>query len=135
MSGQEFRIALHHNGTDADAQRFAAAVEKIVREERAVFGEFPGFEAPYTFITDYLPYASSDGMEHRNSTILTGKCIAGRSGSDARHAQHMPLTSSFTAGMSSVFARDRSSRSSSTRRTRRVSCGLPRVSPAITNGW
>jgi predicted metalloprotease with PDZ domain len=69
---QEFRIALHHTGTDADAQRFVAAVEKIVREERGVFGELPGFEAPYTFITDYLPYASSDGMEHRNSTILTG---------------------------------------------------------------
>jgi predicted metalloprotease with PDZ domain len=24
------------------------------------------------FIADYLPYASGDGMEHRNSTILTG---------------------------------------------------------------
>jgi predicted metalloprotease with PDZ domain len=25
----------------------------------------------YTFIADYLPYASGDGMEHRNSTIVT----------------------------------------------------------------
>src|SRR6185295_4986926 len=25
----------------------------------------------YTFIADYLPWASGDGMEHRNSTILT----------------------------------------------------------------
>src|SRR5262249_43920873 len=25
----------------------------------------------YTFILDYLPYAGGDGMEHRNSTIIT----------------------------------------------------------------
>lgn len=68
---REFRVALHHDGSDADADRFAAALEKIVREERAVFGELPAFEAPYTFISDFLPWAASDGMEHRNSTILT----------------------------------------------------------------
>jgi predicted metalloprotease with PDZ domain len=68
---REFRLALHHDGSDADADRFAAALEKIVREQRAVFGELPDFEAPYTFISDFLPWAASDGMEHRNSTILT----------------------------------------------------------------
>ena len=68
---REFRVALHHDGSDADADRFAAALEKIVREARAVFGELPAFEAPYTFISDFLPWADSDGMEHRNSTILT----------------------------------------------------------------
>ena len=36
-----------------------------------MFGELPAYEAPYTFIFDYLPWAQSDGMEHRNSTILT----------------------------------------------------------------
>src|SRR5206468_9891272 len=25
----------------------------------------------YTFLADYLPYASGDGMEHRNSTVIT----------------------------------------------------------------
>jgi predicted metalloprotease with PDZ domain len=68
---REFRLALHHDGSDADADRFAAALASVVREERAVFGELPAYEAPYTFIADYLPWASSDGMEHRNSTILT----------------------------------------------------------------
>jgi predicted metalloprotease with PDZ domain len=68
---REFRLALHHDGSDADADRFAAALARIVREQRAVFGEFPSFEVPYTFIADYLPWAASDGMEHRNSTILT----------------------------------------------------------------
>jgi predicted metalloprotease with PDZ domain len=69
---REFRIALHHQGSEADADRYASAVERIVREERAIFGALPEFEAPYTFISDFLPYASSDGMEHRNSTVLTG---------------------------------------------------------------
>ena len=68
---REFRLALHHDGNDADADRFAAALASVVREARAVFGELPAYEAPYTFIADFLPWASSDGMEHRNSTILT----------------------------------------------------------------
>src|SRR5688572_16903747 len=68
---REFRVALHHDGSDADADRFAADLEKIVREQRSVFGELPDFEAPYTFISDFLPWAASDGMEHRNSTVLT----------------------------------------------------------------
>ena len=68
---REFRLALHHDGNDADADRFVAALSSIVREARAVFGELPAYEAPYTFIADFLPWASSDGMEHRNSTILT----------------------------------------------------------------
>ena len=68
---REFRIALHHAGTDADADRLAGAVERIVREERAIFGEWPSFEVPYTFIADALPYATFDAMEHRNSAILT----------------------------------------------------------------
>src|SRR5262249_20196698 len=28
----------------------------------------PGY---YTFLADYLPYANGDGMEHRNSTVMT----------------------------------------------------------------
>jgi predicted metalloprotease with PDZ domain len=67
-----FRIALHHDGTDADADALARDVERIVRETMAVFGEFPQFENnTYTFLADYLPWASGDGMEHRNSTVLT----------------------------------------------------------------
>ena len=52
--------------------RFARDVEAIVREAAHVFGEYPAFEGnTYTFIADYLPWANGDGMEHRNSTILT----------------------------------------------------------------
>lgn len=68
----EFRIAMHHMGTDADLDAYARDAEAIVREMKHVFGEYPRFENnTYTFIADYLPWASGDGMEHRNSTILS----------------------------------------------------------------
>jgi predicted metalloprotease with PDZ domain len=67
-----FRIALTHDGTEAEADAFAADVERIVREMLPIFGEFPRFETnTYTFLSTYLPWASGDGMEHRNSTSLT----------------------------------------------------------------
>jgi predicted metalloprotease with PDZ domain len=69
-----FRIALHHDGSDAEADAFAKDVERIVRETVAIFGEFPQFETDtYTFLSDYLPWAAGDGMEHRNSTVLTSQ--------------------------------------------------------------
>jgi predicted metalloprotease with PDZ domain len=67
-----FRIALHHDGTEAQASAFARDVERIVRESEAIFGELPRYEGnTYTFLADYLPWASGDGMEHRNSTVLS----------------------------------------------------------------
>ncbi len=67
-----FRLALHHDGTDAEATRLAADIERIVRASHAIFGEFPEFDTgSYTFLADYLSYASGDGMEHRNSTVLS----------------------------------------------------------------
>lgn len=67
-----FRFALHHTGTDAELDAYVKDVERVVREHRNVFGEYPAFEGnTYTFIADYLPWAEGDAMEHRNSTILT----------------------------------------------------------------
>lgn len=69
-----FRVALTHDGTDVEADAYAADVERIVREATNVFGELPQFDAnTYTFLSVYLPWASGDGMEHRNSTSLTGQ--------------------------------------------------------------
>jgi predicted metalloprotease with PDZ domain len=71
-AGETFRIALHHDGSERDADRFAADVERIVKEERAVFGELAPYEnGGYTFLVDLLPNVSWDGMEHRNSTVIT----------------------------------------------------------------
>ena len=67
-----FRFSLHHTGTDAELDAYVKDVEKIVRQQGAIYGEYPDYEpGHYTFLADYLPYASGDGMEHRNSTVIT----------------------------------------------------------------
>ena len=72
VDGHAFRFALHHQGTDAELETFVGNVEKIVRQEEMVYGEFPAYEPGYyTFIADYLPAGDEDGMEHRNSTVMT----------------------------------------------------------------
>ena len=59
-------------GADADADAHVDGLRRIVSEEAAIFGEYPAFDAGgYTFLADYLPWAVGDGMEHRNSTVLT----------------------------------------------------------------
>jgi predicted metalloprotease with PDZ domain len=67
-----FRLAIHHEGGDAELDSFARDVEKIVREERGVYRELAPYDGgTYTFVADYLPSNNGDGMEHRNSTIIT----------------------------------------------------------------
>ncbi len=67
-----FKVAVHHDASPAALDPYVAALEAIVPEVVMVFGELPKFDTDtYTFIADYLSYAASDGMEHRNSAILT----------------------------------------------------------------
>ena len=67
------KFVLHHQGTEAELDQYFEGVRKVVLQEKAVFGEFPDFDyGEYTFLACYIPNASGDGMEHRNSTILTG---------------------------------------------------------------
>jgi predicted metalloprotease with PDZ domain len=69
-----FRLALHHDGSDSDADALAADVQKIVQEEGSILGEYPEYEpGSYTFLLDYLPWVDGDGMEHRNSTVITSQ--------------------------------------------------------------
>ncbi len=66
------RFALHHDGTDAELDTYLESVKKIVAQEKAVYGELPDYDfGTYTFLACYLPHVSGDGMEHRNSTVLT----------------------------------------------------------------
>ncbi|RZM17068.1 MAG: M61 family peptidase, partial [Sphingomonas sp.] len=66
------RLAVHHDGTPADLDRFAASAKKVVAQHIAMWGEHPAYDfGTYTFIADYMPQISGDGMEHRNSTIIS----------------------------------------------------------------
>ncbi|WP_343527099.1 PDZ domain-containing protein [Sphingomonas sp.] len=66
------RLAVHHDGSAADLDHFAAMAQKVVAQHVAVFGAPPPFDyGTYTFIADYMPQASGDGMEHRNSTMIS----------------------------------------------------------------
>lgn len=74
-----FRFAIHHMGTAAEVDAYVEWVKAVVDEEIAVFGRPPPFDGgTYTFIADYLPWASGDGMEHRNSTILASSSSLAR---------------------------------------------------------
>ncbi len=68
----KFRLVLHHQGTGDEASAYALMCESVVLEEEGVFGALPKYDnGTYTFLVDYLPYASGDGMEHRDSAVIT----------------------------------------------------------------
>ena len=71
---QTIEFVLHHNGTEAELDTYFEQVKKVVLAEKDVFGELPIYDyGTYTFLACYIPNASGDGMEHRNSTILTDR--------------------------------------------------------------
>lgn len=85
-------LALHHQGTEQQLDAFTEKAKAVVAEQQKIFGEYPAFDyGQYVFIADYLPYVDGDGMEHRNSTILTDE----RSLKDANYAQIETLSHEF----------------------------------------
>ncbi len=69
---QTINFVLHHNGTEGEFDEYFEKVKKIVLQQEKVFGELPSYDYDnYYFLACYIPNASGDGMEHRNSTILT----------------------------------------------------------------
>ncbi|WP_162944826.1 M61 family metallopeptidase [Flavisolibacter nicotianae] len=67
-----FRLALEADAKDTAVDAFANKVKTIVREAQAVFGEVPAYDyGTYTFLASISPYVKGDGMEHRNSTMIT----------------------------------------------------------------
>ncbi|MBB6612232.1 M61 family metallopeptidase [Pontibacter sp. Tf4] len=72
VDGKKMQVALHHTGTKEQFNEYVQKTKQIVAAQRTVFGELPDFDfGRYTFIGCYMPQANGDGMEHRNSTILT----------------------------------------------------------------
>lgn len=81
LDGQTIKFALHGPATEAEFDDYYEQVKNIVGQQKAVFGELPKFDyGDYVFIACYLPHASGDGMEHRNSTILTSSRPLGEEG-------------------------------------------------------
>lgn len=71
---QTIALAVFHEGTEEQVDRYADMARKVVAEQVAIFGEPPRFDfGRYTFIASYGPHVHGDGMEHRNSTILTSR--------------------------------------------------------------
>ncbi len=69
---QKVQFVLHHNGTEEELDTYFEKVKKVVLAEKEVYGEMPKYDyGKYTFLACYVPNASGDGMEHRNSTVLT----------------------------------------------------------------
>ncbi|MAZ27825.1 MAG: peptidase M61 [Cytophagaceae bacterium] len=73
LDGKKIRFVLHDDSaTPQLVDDYFKNVQEIVKQEKAVYGELPDYDyGQYTFLACYMPNASGDGMEHRNSTILT----------------------------------------------------------------
>lgn len=69
---QTIRLAVHSADTPETVDAYAEKAKKVVAEQIRIFGAAPEFDfGTYTFIADYVPQISGDGMEHRNSTIIS----------------------------------------------------------------
>ncbi|NNK75307.1 MAG: M61 family metallopeptidase [Maribacter sp.] len=72
VGSQKVQIALHHNGTEQEMDTYFEKVKKVVLTQKEVYNELPKFDyGTYVFLACYVPNVSGDGMEHRNSTVLT----------------------------------------------------------------
>ena len=68
---EKINLAAHSDDSQAAIDNFGKMVQKVVLEEKAVYGELPTYDfGEYTFLTDVYPTNSGDGMEHRNSTCI-----------------------------------------------------------------
>ena len=68
----DFELALDAKAADSSVQSFANKVKRITQEAQAVFGELPNYDyGKYVFLASINPYVKGDGMEHRNSTMIS----------------------------------------------------------------
>jgi len=68
---ETINLTTHSDDSQAVVDNFAKMVQKVVLEEKAVYGELPAYDyGEYTFLQDVYPTNAGDGMEHRNSTCI-----------------------------------------------------------------
>lgn len=92
--GKQYTInlAVHHEGTAKEMDKFTEKAKAITAAQAKIFGEYPDFDyGSYTFISCFLPHVKGDGMEHRNSTVLT----IGKSFDEADFSQQGVLAHEF----------------------------------------
>lgn len=71
---QKIRLAINSNAADDEIDQFVEMTQKVVNEQKTIFGDFPSFmDSTYTFLCSYGPGFYSDGMEHRNSTMISSR--------------------------------------------------------------
>ncbi len=69
---EKINLTIHSDDDQATIDNFAKQVQRMVLEEKAIFGELPAYDyGEYTFLGDISLNDSGDGMEHRNSTCIT----------------------------------------------------------------
>lgn len=67
------KLAAHHDATDPYIDAYFEMAKPVILEQMAVFGELPSYDfGEYVFLADFQPWAGGDGMEHRNSTVISG---------------------------------------------------------------
>jgi len=77
---ETINLTAHSDDSKETIDNFGKMVQKVVLEEKAVYGELPAYDfGEYTFLDDVYPTNDGDGMEHRNSTCIVDedKQIAG----------------------------------------------------------
>jgi predicted metalloprotease with PDZ domain len=77
---ETINLVAHSDDSQETIDNFGKMIQKVVLEEKAVYGELPAYDfGEYTFLDDVYPDNSGDGMEHRNSTCIVeeDKQIAG----------------------------------------------------------
>jgi predicted metalloprotease with PDZ domain len=68
---ERINLTIHSVDDQGVVDNFGKMVQKVVLEEKAVFGELPDYDfGEYTFLDDVYPSNAGDGMEHRNSTCI-----------------------------------------------------------------
>jgi predicted metalloprotease with PDZ domain len=68
---EKINLAIHSDDDQSVIDNFARQIQRMILEEKAVFGELPAYDfGEYTFLDDVYPTNSGDGMEHRNSTCI-----------------------------------------------------------------
>jgi hypothetical protein len=84
------RVAMHHQGSEAELDAYVEKLTRVVEQQVAVFGTTPQYDVRrYTFIADYLPWASGTGCTASTSHLLALPRDERRRSSGRRHS--LPL--------------------------------------------